>query len=405
MHIDAEIAFHAAVAAGWAWMTISTVRDVAAVPSLEKAPEKEPQKELEKAPGSPNVAPDGRSILAGSRPGVSVVVPVRDEAARIGATLAGLRAQKDVEIEIIVVDDRSEDATGAIALEAARDDERVRVVRIDALPEGWLGKPHACQRGAELARHAWLLFTDGDIEMSSDVVSRAIRVAETESADHVVLAPDCPQRTFPARIAINSFAALMLHDLARANRDSPRRAVGIGAFNLVRKSAWHAIGEHKALAFEVVDDMRLGLLLARAGFKTRARVALRDIRAEWGGTLRDLVRALDKNMFAHLGYSVTLSLVSATLMAALWLGAITAPFCGTTFGWIAFAAFVASGIVSAILAPREHQPILPALLAPLGLGLIPVVILVSMTLTLSRGGVRWRGRLYPLAELRARRVR
>jgi hypothetical protein len=392
MHIDAEIAFHAAVAAGWTWMTVSTVRDVAAVPSLEKAPE------------SATVALDGRSIDAGSRPGVSVVVPVRDEAARIGATLAGLRAQMDIEIEIIVVDDRSEDATGAIALEAARADARVRVLRIDTLPDGWLGKPHACQRGAELARHPWILFTDGDIEMAPDVVSRAVRVAESEGADHVVLAPDCPQRTLAARIVINSFAALMLHDLARANRDARGRAVGIGAFNLVRKSAWHAIGEHKALAFEVVDDMRLGLLLARAGFKTRARIAVRDIRAEWGGTVRDLVRALDKNMFAHLGYSVLASVTSATLMTVLWLGAITAPFFATTFGWIAFAAFVASGLVSAVLAPREHQPILPALLAPLGLGLIPVVILVSMTLTLTRGGVRWRGRLYPLAELRARRV-
>ena len=277
-------------------------------------------------------------------------------------------------------------------------------MRIDDLPDGWLGKPHACQRGGELARHPWILFTDGDIEMGPDVLLRAIRVAEREAADHVVLAPDCPQQTLAAKVVLSSFAALMLHDLARANRDARRRAVGIGAFNLVRKSAWHSIGEHKALAFEVVDDMRLGLLLARAGFRTRARVALHDIRAEWGGTVPALVRALDKNMFAHLGYSVLRSTLAAAFLATLWLGAITAPFFAAPAGWIAFTVFIVSGIIGAAVARREREPILPALLAPFGFGLIPVVILVSMTLTLTRGGVRWRGRLYPLAELRARRV-
>jgi hypothetical protein len=91
-------------------------------------------------------------------------------------------------------------------------------------------------------------------------------------------------------------------------------------------------------------------------------------------------------------------------LAMLWLGAVTAPFFATPVGWIAFAAFVASGIIGAAVARREREPILPALLAPLGFGVIPVIILVSMTLTLTRGGVRWRGRLYPLAELRVRRV-
>jgi hypothetical protein len=172
----------------------------------------------------------------------------------------------------------------------------------------------------------------------------------------------------------------------------------------VRTSAWLAIGEHKSLAFEVVDDMRLGLLLARGGFRTRARIAVQDVRADWGGTVSDLIAALDKNMFAHMGYSVPFALFSSVFMAALWLAAITAPFFATTAGWCAFAAFLMSGLVGAVMARRQREPILPALLAPFGFGVIPIVILVSMTRTLRRGGVRWRGRLYPLSELRARRV-
>jgi hypothetical protein len=77
----------------------------------------------------------------------------------------------------------------------------------------------------------------------------------------------------------------------------------------------------------------------------------------------------------------------------------------TPAAWIAFAAFLASGLVGAVSARRQREPILPALHAPFAFGVIPIVILVSMARTLSRGGVRWRGRLYPLSELRARRVR
>ncbi len=403
MHIDAEIAFHAAVAAVWIGMALSTLRDVVAVPALETTADLEHVRAARSSAGVPRPAPTGPGEVR-HVPAVSVVVPVRDEAARIGGVLARLRAQIDVELEVIVVDDRSEDATGAIALEAARADARIRLVRIDALPDGWLGKPHACQRGAEIARHPWILFTDGDIEMAPDVLARALAVAEREQADHIVLAPGCPQRTLAANAVMNSFAALMLHDLARANRDARNRAVGIGAFNMVRKSAWHAIGEHTSLAFEVVDDMRLGMLLARSGFRTRARIAVHDVRAEWGGTVTALVTALDKNMFAHMGYSVPLALFSALSMAALWLAAITAPFFATTAGWIAFAAFLVNGLVGAEMARRQREPILPAFLAPFGFGVIPIVILVSMMRTLRRGGVRWRGRLYPLSELRARRV-
>jgi hypothetical protein len=385
MDFDAQIAFHAVIAAGWSGLTLSTLRDIRIVPTLERATELGP--------------PDGE------RPAVSVVVPVRDEAARMGGTLERLRAQEGVELEIIVVDDRSQDDTPKIVAAAERADARIRHVRVDTLPDGWLGKPHACQRGAEIARHPWILFTDGDIALAPDVLARAIRVAELEEADHVVLAPGCPQRTLSAEVAMGAFASLMLRDLARANRDARGRAVGIGAFNLVKKSAWHAIGEHRALAFEVVDDMRLGLLLARAGFRTRARIAVDDVRAEWGGTLRGITLALEKNMFAHLGYSVALTLTSAVLITTLWLGALTGPLTNTPAGWIAFAAFLSFAIPGVVMAKREKQPVLPAVLAPFGFIVIVPILLGSMITTLRRGGVQWRGRLYPLAELRARRVR
>lgn len=107
---------------------------------------------------------------------------------RIEETLRHLLAQRGVEAEFIVVDDRSTDRTGAILKQLAKADARVRIQRVDVLPEGWLGKCHACCVGANAATGDWILFTDADCWLRPDVIARAVRVAERERADHVTMA-------------------------------------------------------------------------------------------------------------------------------------------------------------------------------------------------------------------------
>ena len=106
-----------------------------------------------------------------------MVIAARDEAARIETTLRGLMAQTGVELEVIVVDDRSTDATPQILARLAGDFSRLRVLRVEQLPPGWLGKCHACSLGAAAATGKWLLFTDGDIHMQRDLIDRALRAS------------------------------------------------------------------------------------------------------------------------------------------------------------------------------------------------------------------------------------
>lgn len=383
----------------WALGAASTGWAARHVPTLEPASAFEP------STVHATVHPSERAAERTSPPRVSVVVPARDEAARIGATVTRLLGQVGVELEVLVVDDRSTDETANLVEAIARTDARVRLVRVDTLPEGWLGKPHACQRGGELARGEWILFTDGDVALAPDTLARAVALARREGVEHVVLAPDCPQRTFAASVVVNAFAVGILHEMALANVDSPRRKVGIGAFNLVRADAWRAMRGHAALAYEVVDDMRFGLLVRRSGFRTRARIARNDLQADWGGTVPRVFAVLEKNMFAQMGYRVGASLALAAFVAATWILGVTGPFSGTPAGWCAFAGFASFAIPGIGLAWREQRPILASSLAPFGFVALSAVLLHSMTRTLARGGVAWRGRLYPLATLRARRVR
>ncbi len=370
----------AAAGALWVLVDLSLLRDVLAVPRLPAA-------------------------LPADQPRVTAIVPARDEAERIEGTLRGLLASRDVDLRVVVVDDRSTDGTGAIVARIAALDPRVELVRVDVLPDGWLGKPHACQRGGERARSEWILFTDGDIHMTPDVVARAIAAAGAERAEHVVLTPGIERPTIPARAALATFALGLIGPLARANRDERYGWAGIGAFNLVEAAAWRAIGGHTRLAYEVVDDMKLGLVLRRGGFRTRGFLAGREVRAAWGRSAREIVGLLEKNQFAFFGFHVAGTVAFVAAASALWIAGPLGFVHGGAFGLLAGCAWLALAIPAGLAAARDGENPLHAVWAPLGTPILLASIVCSMWTTLRRGGVVWRGTLYPLAELRARRVR
>jgi hypothetical protein len=345
-----------------------------------------------------------RDSTAPDEPGlVSVVIPARDEAAHIESAILNALAQRGVALEVLVVDDRSQDGTAARA--EAAGGGRARVLRIDELPAGWLGKPHACQLGGAAARGDWILFTDADVRLDPDVIARALAAGRAAGAQHVVLLPGVARASFAARIGLATFAGGLVERLGRAQRGERGGWLGIGAFNLVEARAWRAIGGHQRLAFEVVDDMRLGLLLTRAGFATRGWFATREVRVDWGATLGAIPRLLEKNLFAFLGFRTWLAYGTAASLLALWVAGPLGALRGGAAGWAAFLAWLAPGIVAAVGARRAGEPALPMLLVPLGPPLMAWALVRSTRATLRRGGVAWRGTLYPLSELRARRTR
>src|SRR5260221_2186460 len=207
----------------------------------------------------------------------SVVIAARDEEARIEQTIRHLFAQSGVETEFIVVDDRSTDRTSEILRRLAQEDARLRVKRVDVLPEGWLGKCHACYVGASAATGDWILFTDADCWLKSDVIARAVRLAERDRADHVTMSPGTVIESLGARAWHLLFLTSLVNWFAGVNRDRPKAYLGLGAFNLVRASAYRECGGYEALRLTVVDDVKLGLILRRAGKRTRAFLGVDDV--------------------------------------------------------------------------------------------------------------------------------
>ncbi|MDQ2913608.1 MAG: glycosyltransferase [Chloroflexota bacterium] len=348
--------------------------------------------------------PEGSTL-----PTLSVVVPARDEAAAIGRALRSLVAQDYPGLEIVVVDDRSSDATGEVLREIAANDPRVVVIRIDALPAGWLGKNHALWRGADRASGQWLLFSDADVVFAQGALRRAVAYAEAEGLDHLTLAPRLVARGLALRafVAFFGYAFIALWGAHLANDPKSKRGVGIGAFNLVRRAAYERIGTMRALSLRPDDDIRLGRRLRGFGFRQRVLNGNDFLAVEWYPSLGAAISGLEKSLYPSMEYRV----IDATLVVLFLIATMIWPFVGVIFlGGIdrVLLAIVVACLVAGLLeAYRQSMSLtltpstlVVALLLPFSAACFVWAIARSVYLAETRG-VRWRGTTYPLSLLRA----
>jgi len=345
-----------------------------------------------------------RAAESDAIPSVTVVIAARNERERIEESVRRLLAQRGVDLELVVVDDRSDDGTSEILERLSTDDPQLRVIRVDTLPDGWLGKQHACHIGSQDARGEWILFTDADTWMSPDLIANTVRVALSEQAALVCLFPAQKRSSLWGRAALLNFSMGLLFAAARANRDRRASPVGIGAFNLVRAEAYRRCGGYAALRMEVIDDMKLGMLIQRNGGRLRCWTAGDEAEMDWAASPRELMRVLEKNFFALADLRFGLVGFAVTVMLAAWLTAIIGPFSGRLTGYAAFVGWASILLPAALFSRRARWGVLPVLLTPLIFPLLPWALLRSAWLTWKQGGIHWRGTFYSLELLRKHRV-
>lgn len=337
-----------------------------------------------------------------SAPSVSIIVSALNEALTIEPALKSLLAIDYPQFEIIVINDRSTDSTGQLLDQMAAVDSQLRVQHIQTLPTGWLGKNHAMHLGAQRAVGEYLLFTDADISFSKDALSRAIHYCQTNQIDHLSLIFRVLAKSDVLRMTLTSFSsALMARFAPWKVATSKSHYFGIGAFNLMRRKAYFKSGGHSAIPMEVLDDIALGKIIKESGFKQDVLLGLESIRVEWYPNLKALVKGLEKNIFC--GFQYRLSFVVAatviTLIVRVWpwiglfvLSSITSGICLVTILVVL--------ALNAFLLKKMGWGYRPLIYLPI-VGLIDMFIWWRSTvLTLTNGGISWRGTFYRLAELR-----
>jgi hypothetical protein len=304
---------------------------------------------------------------------------------------------------VIAVDDRSEDSTPALLTSAARKNSRLRPLRVDTLPPGWLGKPHALKQAYEQSSGEWIVFTDADVHFAPDVLRRAITLANKNNWAHLTLLSTVRMFTFGEKTALTFFAVAFLigtRPWKARNRQSPAYS-GVGAFQMMRRSAYQKVGTHQRLAMEVVDDMKLGKLAKQAGVCSGVARAEDLVSVHWQAGLGNIIRGTTKNFFAATGYRLSVAIVQ--ILGVLWLCVFPALALPFVQGWARVFAGIAAGlpvVVTAAIARKLNAPALYALTFPVGALLFAWMLTRSTILTLWRRGIVWRGTFYPLEELR-----
>jgi glycosyltransferase involved in cell wall biosynthesis len=335
---------------------------------------------------------------------LAIIVPACNEEESIEQALVRLLALDYDSYEVIAVDDRSTDRTGEIMDKVAADSGgRLRIVHITELPARWMGKVHAMWTAARQCDSEWILFTDADVMFRKDCLRRAVAYAEAESADHVVLFPRIIMKRVGEKMMIAFFQLLFVfgHRPWKVADPKAKDHMGVGAFNMVRRSAYEAVGTYAALKFEVVDDMKLGKVMKNGGFRQRVVFGDDLIEIRWARGARGVVRNLTKNFFAVMSFQTWRSLGACVGMVILNL----LPFWGAPFapGWTRVPYAVALGSMFLLYAGVWRKvEIAPwyFLLHPVSTILFIYTMLKSTFVTLRNGGVEWRGTFYPLEELR-----
>ncbi len=331
--------------------------------------------------------------------------PARNEAADIATTLHSLLAQDYPNLQIIAIDDRSTDPTGAIMDEiAAQHPQKLRALHVTELPTGWLGKTHAMALGARQSPTDYLLFTDADVLFRTDAIRRSLAYAVTSSADHLVTMPTTIIKRWDEAAILGFFQIFSLwgaRPWRTADPKSKRDAFGVGAFNLLRRSAYLEVGGFESLRMEIVEDLGIARRIKRAGLAQRVAFGLGLVSLHWASGAAGLVNAMTKNLFSAFGFSIRLA-----LLGCLWL---VIPSASLQPRGLILPARPASPLL--LLASRSSGPIVllsrrtgisawNAVFFPFGAVVFVFALSRSMLITLKQGGVIWRGTFYALAELR-----
>jgi chlorobactene glucosyltransferase len=337
---------------------------------------------------------------------VSVIIPARNEQASIARAVESVACQPDVG-EVIVVNDQSTDQTGEILAELALRIPKLRVLAIDHLPSGWVGKNYAASIGAAAASGQWLLFTDADTYHLLGSVGRGLADAVDHQAMLVSYSPEQEMETFWEK-ALIPFVYCRLaakFRFARVNDPNQPDAAANGQFMLILRDVYEALGGHAAVAGEILEDVALARRAKQAGYGiyftapigvVRTRM-YRSLTAMWQGWTKNLYLLVGGNVKSIAAELAEASPILELALLAAWVGfwdagaprALLVGLAGAMVG-----AVVARALSYASALYRNLYPISYIQYAYAGAALYGAALLVSWWKN-TRGAIAWKDRVYP----------
>ena len=344
-----------------------------------------------------------------AQPSIHIIVAARNEAHTIAPALESLLGNNYPDLKVTVVNDRSTDNTASVVADHMLNSGQLELITIQDLPPQWMGKQHALWQGAAKADSEWLLFTDADVHFTHNTLTKAMAYAINHQLDHLTVMPELKHSGFILQAFTTAFSLFfsLYHQPWLAKQPGTKQSMGVGAFNLVKKSVYKTIGTHKALAYRPDDDMALGRLIKQAGFKQDVLWGNGAVSVQWYPSAWQLCTGLIKNAFALMGYSCWRVLWG---VIGLLVGGLL-PACLIFYAWIIHPSVLLGSIMSLLVSlliclyqnhsARLGTSLWGIILFPVTLVAFSLILLSAMGFTLMRGGIVWRETFYPLPRLRA----
>ncbi len=341
--------------------------------------------------------------LADTQPGLAIIIPVRNEEADLEKALQSICNINYDNYRIIVINDRSTDRTPQILDTFAKQYPKLTVTTITELPDGWLGKNNALYQGYKNSTEEWMLFTDADVEYHPDAISKAMEYSVQNNLDNLAVMPEVISRSEILNSVLATFGYMLMVYLRPWNSIKPKTNshIGIGAFSLVKRTAYEKAGTHARIKLRPDDDIKLGYNIKKTGLRQDVLGGLGMLRLEWYTSVTEYVKGLMKNSFAIANYNIFM----ATGFALMCLAGLTLPL-PVMFIWgdnnirlLAVGVLIAQMSYMHLVQPNKWWY---ALMIPFS-GLLTAYIFAKSTfITLKQGGIYWRDTFYSLATLKGK---
>ncbi len=344
-------------------------------------------------------------------PLISVCIPARNEERNIRACVEAILGQHYPNFEIIVLEDRSTDATGDILASLAAQNDKLKVINGSDLPKGWAGKPHALFQASAAARGDWLCFVDADTFLSSTTLSSCYAKAIETKADMFTIMTFQIMGSFWEKVVMPLVMTALSVGFSprKVNDPNSKDAIANGQFILIKRSVYDAIGGHKSVKDQIVEDKAIAeqvkwngyRLIVANGYsvaKTRMYTSLPEM---WEGWTKNIYLGLsDRPSLMLLGAFGAFILLVAALVLPLW------PLFGVYWylhggGWLALAVIAKSLILWTVIIYARARVALGmgisawyAFTLPLGSAVFATMMFISAWKVISGKGVNWKGRIY-----------
>jgi glycosyltransferase involved in cell wall biosynthesis len=340
-----------------------------------------------------------------SEPSLAIIIAVKDEEREVEEALKSACRLEYSNFRIIVIDDRSTDQTPVILKRMAQFNPAISVITIRSLQPGWLGKTNALYKGYAESTEEWLLFTDADVIFNQRALKKAVSYLKEKRLDHLAVIPEITSRSLLFKSILNTFALML--EIRQRPWDIPdassSASIGIGAFNLVKRTSYEKAGTHRAISMRPDDDLKLGERIKSAGLRQDVLYGDKEVSLEWYTSLNEFVKGLMKNSFAVFDYRLYKAVGAAILAFLVFV--LPLPFLllsGSPAAWLALVIMVSQTAVM-LLKKGLHGKWWHGVMIPVA-GLVMVyIILISAIKTLKQEGIYWRGTFYPLADLKGQK--